>query len=98
MKFPTVSDLKESERKLKIQFASNDYFPYPDYMKKDLETMLSFANKCIQEKLSLQDLIQSQLQEPDCHVPYIWDDRYNGMNYWGVPEAPDDDTQTQMAE
>ena len=97
MKFPTVSDLKESERKLKIQFASNDYFPYPDYMKKDLETMLSFANKCIQEKLSLQDLLRSRLQDPDCHVPYIWDDRYNGMNYWGVPEAPDDDTQTEMA-
>ena len=96
MKFPDASELTEEEKNLRVSFAEGDVYPYPGFMDHPLEVMIQIANACLLEKFSLQDALDEK--KIDGHdIPfYIWDNSYDGVLYWGVPEPAHRDQQQDM--
>ena len=96
MKFPDASELTEEEKNLKVSFAVEDVFPYPGLFDHPLEVMIQIANACLLEKFSLQDVIDEKKVDGADIPYYIWDNSYDGMVYWGVPQPAHEDQMQSM--
>ena len=97
MKFPDASELTEEEKNLKVSFAEGDVYPYPGFMvNQPLEVMLHYANFCLRKKFSLQNVLDGKKHDGEDIPSYIWDNSYDGMVFWGVPQPAQEDQMQSM--
>ena len=80
-----------------VSFAEGDIYPYPGFMvNQPLEVMLHYANFCLRKKFSLQNVLDGKKHDGEDIPSYIWDNSYDGMVFWGVPQPAQEDQMQSM--